>query len=130
VACGGSDPETSIEASTDTDQALGAAIVAELGTYNDTFDVAALPPDQQAEVGPIVDNLPQAAGGVDTLTVSGGVVEASTDFPADAQGAETGKLICGAIERSLGPRDPGGHRVLGAEGAVLAGCRPNDANFP
>lgn len=130
AACGNSDPKTTIVADSTADQELGAAIVAELDEYNAPFDVTALPAAAQADVAPVVDNLPQAGGGVKTLTITGGVVEAQTDFPADAQGVETGRLICGAIYRSLPQRDPGGHRVLGEGGAVLADCKPSDANFP
>lgn len=130
AACGSSDPKTTIVADSAADQKLGAAIVAELDEYNAPFDVTALPAGAQAEVAPIVDNLPQAGGGVKTLTITGGVVEAQTDFPADAQGTETGRLICGAIYRSLPGRDRGGNRVLGEGGAVLADCKPSDANFP
>jgi len=67
---------------------------------------------------------------VRTLRVDDGVVEAETDFPDDDQGTETGQLICGAIQRSVGSDDPGGHRVLGADDAVLADCESGDANFP
>lgn len=105
-------------------------MVAELDTYNEPFDVTALPPAQQADLAPVVDNLPQAGGGVKTLTIADGVVEAQTDFPADAEGVQTGRLICGAIYRSVGAGDRGGHRVLGEDGAVLADCKPSDANFP
>ena len=105
-------------------------IVAELDEYNDGFDLSSLPADAQAELAPIVNNLPPAGGGVKTLTVTGGVVEAQTDFAADAEGEETGRLICGAIYRSIEGEDPGGHRVLGEGGAVLADCVPRDANFP
>lgn len=89
-----------------------------------------LPPAQQAQLGAVVDNLPQAAGGIRTLRVTDGVVEAETNFPDDEQGVETGRLICGAIQRSVPAGDPGGHRVLGAEDAVLADCEADDANFP
>ena len=130
AACGNSDPETTIDADSAADRELGAAIVAELDEYNVPFDVTALPADAQADLAPIVDNLPQAGGGVRTLTITGGVVEAQTDFPADAEGVQTGRLICGAIYRSVPPRDPGGHRVLGEDDAVLADCKPSDANFP
>lgn len=130
AGCGDSDPGTDIVASAEPDQALGEAIVAELDEYNDGFDLSSLPADAQAELAPIVNNLPPAGGGVKTLTVTGGVVEAQTDFAADAEGEETGHLICGAIYRAIVGSDPGGHRVVGADGAVLADCEPRDANFP
>jgi len=126
----GDDEETTIEASTAADEELAAGIVAELDEYNESFDLTSLPGDQQAELAPIVDNLPPAGGGVDTLVVSGGVVEAQTPFAADDQGEQTGRLICGAIYRRIEGEDPGGHRVLGEGGAVLADCAPEDANFP
>ncbi len=119
-----------MNADTSADEALAARIQDELDRYNDAFDISALPAGQQAQLGAIVDNLPQAAGGVRTLTATGGVIEATTDFPADGEGEVTGRLICGGIERGVGPDDPGGHRVLGADGAVLADCEPDDANYP
>ncbi len=130
AACGSSTPDTAIVADSTADRELGAAIVAELDEYNQPFDVTTLPPAQQAELAPIVNSLPRAGGGVKTLSISGGVVEAQTDFAADAEGVETGRLICGAIYRRLPARDPGGHRVLGAGGTVLADCKPKDASFP
>lgn len=125
-----------MEASTPADQELADAVEQELKVYEVGFDLESMPASQQAQLAPIVDNLPQAAGGVRTLRVTGGVVEAETDFPDDDQGTETGKLICGAIERAFdpddpgAPDDPGGHRVLGSGGSVLAECQPDDANFP
>lgn len=121
---------TSVEAASPADGRLATAVQDELGIYEDGFDLEVLPAEQQAQLAPIVDNLPQAAGGVRVLRVSGGVVEAETDFRDDEQGAETGRLICGAIERAVGPTDPGGHRVLGLDGAVLADCGSDDVNFP
>jgi hypothetical protein len=87
-----------------------------------------MPQEQQDQLAPVVDNLPQAAGGVRTLKVTGGVVEADTDFPDDEEGAATARLICGAIVRAGG--DSGKDRVLGSGDAVLAECQPDDANFP
>ena len=117
-------------AATPADQRLAARVQAELAQYEKGFDLQVLPAQQQAELAAYVNNLPQAAGGVQTLRVSGGVVEADTGFRADDQGKDTGRLICGAIERSLPPDAPGGDRVLGADDAVLATCQPDDANFP
>lgn len=122
--------DTTVEAATAADERLAATIQGELAIYEEGFDLEVLPPGQQAQLAAIVDNLPQAAGGVRTLRVSDGVVEADTGFPDDEQGADTGRLICGAIERSVGSDDPGGHRVLGDDEAVLAECDPDDANFP
>lgn len=131
AGCGqDSSSETTIEAATLADEELAAVIADELAVYEQGFDLELLPPDQQAQIGAVVDNLPQAAGGVRVLRVSDGIVEAETDFPDDEQGAETSGLICGAIERSVGADDPGGHRVLGADDAVLAECEPEDASFP
>ena len=136
-ACGSdATPETRVEASTPADQQLADAVQGELQVYDVGFDLESMPAAQQAQLAPIVDNLPQAAGGVRTLRVTDGVVEAETDFADDDQGTETGRLICGAIERAFdpgnpdGPDDPGGHRVLGSGGSVLADCEPDDANFP
>jgi hypothetical protein len=130
AGCGGSDEETAIEASSPADEELAAAIVAELDGYNESFDLTSLPPDQQAELGPIVDNLPPAGGGVDTLVVTDGVVEAETGFAPDPESEQTARLICGAIMRSVDPGNRAGHRVLGEGGVVLADCEPEDANLP
>ena len=128
--CGGSDDETAIEASTPADEELAAAIVERLDAYNDSFDLTSLPPDQQAELGPIVDNLPPAGGGVDTLVVTDGLVEAETGFAPDPESEQTATLICGAIMRSVDAGNRTGHRVLGEGGVVLADCTPKDADFP
>lgn len=129
AACGGdSDPKTSIEASTPTEERLGEKVQEELEAYEVGFDLESMPQDQAAQLESIVDNLPQAAGGVHVLRVSGSVVEAETDYPDDEQGAETGKLICGAIVRAGG--DDAGSQVTGEDGAVLADCEVEDADFP
>ena len=119
-----------VEASTPADEKLADAIQAELRVFDEGFDLESMPQEQQDQLAAAVDNLPQAAGGVRTLRVSNGVVEADTDFPDDDEGQVTGRLICGAIERSVGKDDPGGHVVLGADDAVLAECQPDDASFP
>jgi hypothetical protein len=128
--CGGSDEEAVIEASTPADEELAAAIVERLDSYNDSFDLTSLPPDQQAELGAIVDNLPPAGGGVDVLRVSDGLVEAETGFVLDEETEQTARLICGAIMRSTARGNRAGHRVLGEGGVVLADCEPDDANYP
>jgi hypothetical protein len=131
AACGdGSDPKTSVEAATPADERLAAAIQDELKVYEQGFDLEAMPQEQADQLAPVVDNLPQAAGGIRILRVNDGAVEAETDFPDDEEGAVTGRLICGAIERAIGRDDPGGHRVLGDDGAVLRECEPDDANYP
>ena len=128
--CGGSDEEAVIEASTPADEELAAAIVERLDSYNDSFDLTSLPPNQQAELGAIVDNLPPAGGGVDVLRVTDGLVEAETGFAPDEETEQTARLICGAIMRSVGPGNGSGHRVLGEGGVVLADCTRADASFP
>lgn len=131
VACDeSSEVTTSVEAQTRADQVFAAKIEAELKAYEVGFDLASMPEQQAAQLEPIVDNLPQAAGGVRVLRVSEGVAEAETDYPDDEQGAETGRLICGAIERAAGRGEGAGSRVLGANDAVLAECEPDDADFP
>jgi hypothetical protein len=62
AGCGSDDTETVIEASSPADEALAAAIVDELHAYDESFDLTALPPAQQDELSPIVNNLPPAAG--------------------------------------------------------------------
>ena len=111
-------------------QVLAAKIQDELKAYEVGFDLESMPQDQAEQLEPSVDNLPQAAGGIHTLRVSDGVVEAETDYPDDEQGAETGKLICGAIMRAAEPGEGDGSRVLGEDDAVLAECEPDDADFP
>jgi hypothetical protein len=132
AACGsGTDTKTSVETTTDADARLAERIQAELELYETGFDLESMPTAQADQLAPVVDNLPQAAGGVRILRVDHGVVEAETDFPDDEEGAVTGRLICGAIERSIDEKDdPGGHRVLGEDGAVLAECERDDANYP
>jgi len=130
AGCGGSDDETAIEASTPADEELAAAIVERLDAYNDSFDLTSLPPDQQAELGPIVDNLPPAGGGVETLVITAGLVEAETGFAPDPESEQTARLICGAIMRSVDADNRTGHRVLGEGGVVLADCVRTDADFP
>jgi hypothetical protein len=128
AGCGSSDPETSVQAATPADQKLAAAIQDELKVYDRGFDLESMPQAQQDQLAPVVDNLPQAAGGVRTLKVTDGVVEADTDFPDDEEGSATGRLICGAIVRA--GASSGRDRVLGSGDAVLAECQPDDANFP
>jgi hypothetical protein len=129
AACGNSESKTSVEASTAADQRLADAIQAELKVYDKGFDLESMPQEQADQLAPVVDNLPQAAGGVQILRVDGGDVEATTDFPDDEEGAVTGRLICGAIERAAGKQDVDA-RVLGKDDAVLAECSPDDVNFP
>ncbi len=129
AACGeGSDPETEVQASTPAAERLAQKVKDELHVYEVGFDLESMPADQADQLAPIVDNLPQAAGGVHVLRVDGTVVVAETDFPADDQGAETGRLICGAIIRAGG--DAAGSQVLGEDGEVLADCEAEDADFP
>ncbi len=129
TACGDDGSvKTSVEASTPAEERLGEKVQDELKVYETSFDLESMPEDQAAQLEPIVDNLPQAAGGVSVLRISGSVVEAETDFPADEQGTETGKLICGAIVRAGG--DDVGSQVLGEGGDVLADCEAEDAAFP
>jgi hypothetical protein len=132
AACGaGTDPKTSVETTTAADARLADRIEAELKVYEAGFDLESMPSEQADQLAPVVDNLPQAAGGVQILRVDRGVVEAETDFPDDEEGAVTGRLVCGAIERAIGRGDdPGGHRVLGEDGTVLAECERDDANYP
>jgi hypothetical protein len=129
AACGNSESKTSVEASTPADQRLADAIQAELKVYDVGFDLESMPQQQADQLAPVVDNLPQAAGGVQILRVDGTDVEATTDFPDDDEGAVTGRLICGAIERAAGKRDVNA-RVLGKDDAVLAECSRDDVNFP
>lgn len=129
AGCGEEDPKTSVEAATPADERLAERIQEELRIYEQGFDLESVPQEQADLLAPVVDNLPQAAGGVAILRVDGGSVEAETDFPADEEGAVTGRLICGAIERAAGG-DAAGSRVLGEDGAVLAECEPADANYP
>ena len=129
AACGeDSDPDTSVEASTPAEERLGEKVQEELQAYEVGFDLESMPQDQAEQLEPIVDNLPQAAGGVHVLRVDGSVVEAETDYPDDKQGAQTGRLICGAIVRAGG--DDAGSQVTGEDGAVLADCEAEDAAFP
>lgn len=131
ASCGGdSDVTMSVETETVADESFAAKIQDELKAYEVGFDLESMPQDQAEQLEPIVDNLPQAAGGIHTLRVSDGVVEAETDYPDDEQGAETGKLICGAIMRAAGPGEGDGSRALGEDDAVLAECEPDDADFP
>lgn len=128
-ACGEDGSEkSSIEASTPAEERLAQKVKDELKVYETGFDLESMPDDQAKQLEPIVDNLPQAAGGVSVIRVTGSVVEAETDFPADEQGSETGKLICGAIVRAGG--DDVGSQALGEDGAVLADCESEDAAFP
>jgi hypothetical protein len=129
AACGSSEPKTSVEASSAADQRLADAIQAELKVYDVGFDLESMPQEQADQLASVVDNLPQAAGGVQILRVDGDEVEATTDFPDDEEGAVTGRLICGAIERAAGKQDVAA-RVLGEDDAVLAQCSRDDVNFP
>jgi hypothetical protein len=129
AACGNSESKTSVEASTAADQRLADAIQAELKAYDVGFDLESMPQQQADQLAPVVDNLPQAAGGVQILRVDGDDVEATTDFPDDEEGSVTGRLICGAIERAAGKQDVDA-RVLGKDDAVLAECSPADADYP
>jgi hypothetical protein len=131
AACGSEDPKLSVEASTPADERLAEAVQAELRVYDESFDLESMPQAQQDQLADVVDNLPQAAGGIEVLRVSDGVVEAETDFPDDDQGAVTGRLICGAIERAAGESGAApGSRALGEDDSVLADCDPEDSNFP
>ena len=131
AACGDdTEVTTTVEAQTSADEVFAAKIEAELKVYEVGFDLASMPEQQAAQLEPGVDNLPQAAGGVRVLRVTDGTVEAETDYPDDEQGAQTGRLICGAIERAAGPGEGEGSRVLGSDDAVLAECEPDDASFP
>lgn len=115
-----------VEAATPDDERLAERIEAELRAYEQGFDLESMPTAQADQLAPVVNNLPQAAGGVDILRVDSGRVEAVTGFPDDEEGEVTGRLICGAIERA-GARDG---LVLGADDSMLAECRPDDRNFP
>src|SRR6478752_1744522 len=129
AACGNdADGMTEVEASTPAEQRLADKVQDELHVYEVGFDLESMPQDQADQLEPIVDNLPQAAGGVQVLRVDGSVVVAETDFAADDNGAQTGHLICGAIVRAGG--DDVGSQVLGKDDAVLADCEPEDADFP
>lgn len=130
VSACGEDPsgDTKVEATTAADQQLADRIQDELEVYETGFDLESMPDAQAEQLEPIVDNLPQAAGGVHVLRVDGSVVEAETDYPDDEQGAQTGRLICGAIVRAGG--DDAGSQVTGEDGAVLADCEAEDAAFP
>lgn len=133
TACGDSQPTISVSTVSAADGELAVAIEAELHAYSEPFDLSALPAAQQAQLGAVIDNFPQAAGAVTTLSVSDGVVEARTDLEPTEGSAVSARLICGAIYRSIDPGgkgDPGGHRVLGAADQVLAECSPDDANYP
>lgn len=129
TACGeDSDPTTEVDASTPAAERLAQKVRDELHVYDEGFDLESMPAEQADQLAPIVDNLPQAAGGVHMLRVDGSVVVAETDFPADEQGAQTGRLICGAIVRAGG--DDAGSEVLGEDGEVLADCEAKDADYP
>ena len=129
AGCGDDGTEkSSVDASTPAEERLAEKVKDELRAYEVGFDLESMPQDQAAQLESIVDNLPQAAGGVHVLRVSGSVVEAETDYPDDEQGAETGKLICGAIVRAGG--DDAGSEALGEGGEVLADCEAEDAAFP
>lgn len=131
AACGeGTEVKTTVEATSPADERFAARIERELKAYGVGFDLEAMPDAQAAQLAPIVDNLPQAAGGVRVLRVAGGVAEAETDYPDDEQGSQTGRLICGAIMRAARGSEGPGSRALGADGAVLAECEPEDADFP
>ena len=129
AACGDNGAvTTSVEAQSPAEQRLAEKVRDELGAYETGFDLEAMPDEQAAQLQPIVDNLPQAAGGVSVLRVEGRAVTAETDYPVDEQGEQTGRLICGAIVRAGG--DAGGSEVLGEGDDVLADCEADDAAFP
>lgn len=129
AACGDDGKaDTSVEASTPAEERLAEKVQDELKVYDVGFDLESMPEEQAAQLETIVENLPQAAGGVQVLRVSGSVVEAETNFPADEQGNETGRLICGAIVRAGG--DDVGSQVTGEDGDMLADCEAKDAAFP
>jgi hypothetical protein len=129
AACGDdSTGKTDVEASTPAEERLAQKVLDELEVYDVGFDLESMPQDQAEQLEPIVDNLPQAGGGVRVLRVEGSVVEAETDFAADENGEQTGHLICGAIVRAGG--DDVGSQALGEDGAVLADCESEDAAFP
>lgn len=133
AACGDSDAEVTVSAASEADAELAAAIQTELEAYSEPFDLSALPAGPQAQLGAVIDNFPQAAGAVTTLTITDGTVEAATDLDPTEGSLVTGRLICGAILRTIadaGLDDPGGHRVLGSGGSVLADCAGADRNFP
>ncbi len=119
---------TSVAAQSRAEQRLATKVRAELRNYETGFDLESMPDEQAAQLEPIVDNLPQAAGGVSLLRVEGDAVTATTDYRAGEQGEQTGRLICGAIVRAGG--DPGSSRVLGEDDDVLADCEAEDADFP
>lgn len=118
----------SVEAQSPAEQRLAERVRDELRGYETGFDLESMPDEQAAQLEPIVDNLPQAAGGVSVLRVEGRAVTAETDYAADEQGEQTGRLICGAIVRAGG--DPGASQVLGEDDAALADCEADDADFP
>ncbi len=129
AACGEGDEVTiSVAAQSASEQRLAEKVRDELRVYETGFDLESMPEEQAAQLQPIVDNLPQAAGGVRVLRVEGSVVTAETDYPADEQGEQTGRLICGAIVRAGG--DDVGSQVLGENDGVLADCEAVDADFP
>lgn len=128
-ACGeGGEVTMSVEAQSPAEQRLAEKVRDELRGYETGFDLESMPDEQAAQLEPIVDNLPQAAGGVSVLRVEGRAVTAETDYAAGEQGEQTGRLICGAIVRAGG--DAGASRVLGENDDVLADCEADDADFP
>lgn len=118
----------SVAAQSPAEQRLAERVRDELRAYETGFDLESMPDEQAAQLQPIVDNLPQAAGGVSVLRVEGSAVTAETDYAADEQGEQTGRLICGAIVRAGG--DAAGSEVLGEDDDVLADCEAADADFP
>ncbi len=129
AACGESGTVTmSVEAKSPAEQRLAERVRDQLRGYETGFDLESMPDEQAAQLEPIVDNLPQAAGGVSVLRVEGRAVTAETDYADDEQGEQTGRLVCGAIVRAGG--DPGASQVLGEDDAALADCEADDADFP
>lgn len=133
AGCGDSEADVTVDASSQADADLAAAIQTELDEYSQPFDLSSLPAGAQAQLGAVIDNFPQAAGAVTALTIADGSVEAGTDLDQTEGTLVTGRLICGAILRTIAYDDldyPGGHRVLGTDGAVLADCTREDKNYP
>lgn len=129
AACGETGTVTmSVEAQTAAEQRLAAEVRDQLRGYETGFDLESMPDEQAAQLEPIVDNLPQAAGGVSLLRVEGRAVTAETDYAAGEQGEQTGRLICGAIVRAGG--EAAASQVLGENDDVLADCEATDADFP
>ena len=130
AGCGDSAAEIEVVADSEADRAIAADVEDELALYSEPFDISALPTDQQDQLGPVYDAFPRAAGSVEELTVSDGLVEARTDLPVEEDSEITARLICAAVIRGAGEGNADGHRVLGEGDAVLQDCRAADANYP